>query len=122
MLILLLLRELNALSTRNGLSGSNYPVTSIHSIRYCFLAALRAKSGYRETNQPKKSVLRERINIVMATVTSNLRNVLTIGNGQVVNARKPSARALPVVYSVEPGLALLDTTATGTKAKDLETK
>ena len=59
---------------------------------------------------------------MMATVTSNLRNVLTIGNGQVVNARKPSAPALPVVDSVEPGLALLDATKTGAKAKDLETK
>ena len=59
---------------------------------------------------------------MMATVDSTLRNVLTIGNGQMVNARKPSAPALPVIDSVEPGLALLDATKTGAKAKDLETK
>ena len=59
---------------------------------------------------------------MMARVASTLHNVLTIGNDKVANARKPSALALPVIDSGEPGLALLDTTVTGTKAKDLETK
>ena len=51
--LLLIPRKRNAPNPRNGESGPNYPVTSIHSIRDCCLAALRAKSGYRETNQPK---------------------------------------------------------------------
>ena len=58
----------------------------------------------------------------MARVASTLHNVLTIGNDKVANARKPSAPALPVIDSGQTGLALLDTTVTGTKAKDLETK
>src|SRR5882724_633272 len=44
------------------------------------------------------------------------------GNGEMVNATKPGAPVLPVATSVKPGLVLLDTTVTGTKAKDLETK
>src|SRR5216684_2059447 len=44
------------------------------------------------------------------------------GNGEMVNATKPGAPVLPVATSVGTGLALLDATVTGTKAKDLETK
>ena len=58
----------------------------------------------------------------MARLASTFHNVLTIGNDQMANARKPSAPALPVIDSGEPGLALLDATKTGAKAKDLETK
>jgi len=59
---------------------------------------------------------------VMARLASTFHNVLTIGNDQMANARKPSAPALPVIDSGDPGLALLDATKTGAKAKDLETK
>ena len=58
----------------------------------------------------------------MATVASTLHNVFSIGNAQVVNARKPATSVLAVTASVGTGLALLDATVTGTKAKDLETQ
>jgi ATP-dependent Clp protease ATP-binding subunit ClpA len=44
------------------------------------------------------------------------------GNSQMASARKTVAAALPVNAFVEPGLALLDATVTGKKARDLETK
>ncbi len=58
------------------------------------------------------------LNIPALKKESNSR----LDNSQIVTARKTAAAVLPVNASVEPGLALLDTTVTGTKAKDLETK
>ena len=58
----------------------------------------------------------------MATVASTLHNVFSIGNAQIVNARKPATAVVPVTASVGTGLELLDAGKTGTKAKDLETQ
>jgi ATP-dependent Clp protease ATP-binding subunit ClpA len=48
--------------------------------------------------------------------------VFSIGNAQIVNARKPATAFVPATTPVGTGLELLDAGKTGTKAKDLETQ